>query len=160
MSMPGPGFQKGNKVGNRFKKGVASNPLGNQGGRAGGGIPRTIKARWMSVESGLKNAGLVLDIVNQELDNPEVQEGIRQSVRRLANSDDPATTLRFLTFVMTFAPKVKQEALTAEFTGNSAALARAVAKLNTPTCSDPVPLPVENNQEIVHDNAQVVDIGL
>lgn len=158
MSMPG-GFQKGNKVGNRFKKGQVNNPLGI-GRTTTGGVPRTIRAKWQSVESGLSKAGIVLDIVNEELDTQEGRAKLRQSVQDLMTPGDPQKTLRFLTFVMSFAPKVKQEALMAEFSGNSAALARAVAKLNTTTGSDPAPVPVENNQETVRDSAQVVDIGL
>lgn len=151
--MPG-GFQKGNKIGHRFKKGEVSNPLGSAG------IPHTIKTKWQSVESGLTKAGIVLDIVNQELDNPDVQHGIRESVRRLANSTDPAVIIRFLSFVLTFAPKVKHEAFMSEFTGNREALARAVSKLKPSTGSGFQ----DDRPEITGDNmpysSQVVDIGL
>lgn len=156
--MPG-GFQKGNKIGNRFRKGVMANPLGSQGSK-GGGIPRTIRAKWLSVESGLSKAGIVLDIVNQEIDTPEGQANIRQSIRDLMTPGDPAKTMRFLSFVMTFAPKVKQEALLAEFSGNQDALRRAVAKLDTTTGSDSRRIGPSDNSRAVQNNAQVVDIGL
>lgn len=152
--MPG-GFQKGNKIGHRFKPGVASNPLGKTAG-----IPRTIRAKWQSVESGLSKAGIVLDIINEELDTPQGKENLRQSIQDLMKPGDPQKTLRFLTFAMTFAPKVKHEAFMAEFTGNRDALARAVAKLKPST---DVALPVDR-AEITGDNAQdkvqAVDIGL
>ncbi len=154
--MPG-GFQKGNKIGNRFKRGTSGNPMGRT---LGAGVPRTIRAKWMSVESGLKNAGLVLDIVNQELESAEVQASIRNSIRNLACSNDPVITLRFLTFVMTFAPKTKQEALVAEFAGNRDALRRAVAKLDTTTGSGSGEHGTTNNLEDSAKSPQDVDIGL
>lgn len=148
-------FQPGNKIGNRFKKGIASNPLGKTAG-----IPRTIRAKWQSVESGLNKAGIVLDIINEEIDTPEGRENLRQSIRDLMKPGDTQKTLRFLTFCMTFAPKVKQEALMAEFSGNHAALARAVAKIRPTTGSnlaDPQP---PNNGGEQAKSAQAADIGL
>lgn len=146
-------FQKGNKIGNRFKKGVASNPMGKTGG-----IPRTIRAKWTSIESGLSKAGIVLDIVNQELDTPKGQENLRQSIRDLMAPGDPQKTLRFLTFVMTFAPKVKQEAVVAEFTENREALRRAISKLNTTTdCGQDVN-EAGNNLESEPEKSQVIDV--
>jgi hypothetical protein len=106
----GHSFPKGNKFGNRFKPGESGNP-----GGIPGGIPKKVRSAYASIESGLKHAGIVLDLVDEVIQEEDTQKDIKDAFRACITSCDAKVFLPTMRMVAAFMPKEKREAMVTEF---------------------------------------------